>query len=650
MQPNDVYELVNAGDPRISPDGTRVAYAVTETDADANDYRGAIWVAPLDGSSEPRRFTSGERRDSSPRWSPDGKWLAFGSNRGGDEKTPSNLYVIPAEGGEARQLTDLKEAVEAIAWSPDSTNIAFTSRVRDEAYQEEDEKKRAPRRFTRVFHKLDSVGFTGDRRKHVFVVGLDGGEPHQVTTGDFEHDNPAWSPDGTQLAFDGLRDENWDTQLINRLYIVDAAGGEPAALTGDEGSYERPSFSPDGSRIAYRMTVEDGTYPHHSQLGVMNADGSDAKLLTTSLDRQCGPYPDHREPLWDDGRLLFSIEDGGNIHLYTVQDDGSAEPELLVGGEQTISSYDIRDGELVYLASTHTTMREVYVGAEGKQLTHVGRSFTEGRELGQPERFTAISPDGYEVDAWVLRPPGFEQVKRYPAVLTIHGGPFTQYGTGFFDEFQVMAAGGYVVLFSNPRGGSGYSEEHGRAIRGPLNDAGPGWGSVDYDDVIAVVDTALEKFDFVDPDRLGVIGGSYGGYMTSWIIGHTKRFKAAISERAVNNFVSMFGSSDLFWVFERQFGGPLWENVDAYLERSPSTYAQEMETPVLVLHSEQDLRCNIEQGEHLFTLLRLLGKDVELLRFPAESHELTRAGSPIHRVTRFEAVLEGFGRYLSPGC
>jgi dipeptidyl aminopeptidase/acylaminoacyl peptidase len=649
MQPSDVYALVNAGDPRISPDGTRVAYTVTGVDSDANDYRGAIWVAPLDGSSEPRRFTSGERRDSTPRWSPDGKWLAFASNRGGDEKTPSNLYVIPAEGGEARKLTDLKEAVEAIAWSPDSTRIAFTTRVRDDAYEEEDEKKRGPRRFTRIFHKLDSVGFTGDRRKHVLVVDLDDGESRQVTSGDFEHDNPAWSPDGNQLVFDGMRDENWDTQLINRLYVVDAGGGEPRALTGDEGSYERPSFSPDGSRIAYRMTVEDGTYPHHTQLGVMSADGSGATLLTTSLDRQCGPYPDHREPLWDGGRLLFSIEDGGNIHLYTVPDDGSAEPELLVGGEQTIGGYDILDGRLVYLASTHRTMREIYVGTEGKQLTDVGRSFIDGRELGEPERFTAVSPDGYEVDAWALRPPGFEQDKRYPAILTIHGGPFTQYGTGFFDEFQVLAAGGYVVLFSNPRGGSGYSEEHGRAIRGPVNGAGPGWGSVDYDDVMAVVDTALERFDFIDADRLGVIGGSYGGYMTSWIIGHSKRFKAAISERAVNNLVSMFGSSDLFWVFERQFGGPLWKNVDAYLERSPSTYAQDIETPVLVLHSEQDLRCNIEQGEHLFTLLRLLGKDVELVRFPAESHELTRAGSPMHRVTRFEAVLEWFGRYLSPG-
>jgi dipeptidyl aminopeptidase/acylaminoacyl peptidase len=649
MRPEDVYALVNAGDPRISADGTRVAYTVTSVDQESNEYRGAIWVVSFDGSGEPRQFTSSEKRDGSPRWSPDDKWLAFASNRG-EDKTPMNLYVIPAEGGEARKLTDQKESVEEIVWSPDSTRIAFTARVRDEAYTEEDEKKRAPRRFRRAFHKLDSVGFTGDRRKHVFVVDLDGGEPKQVTTGDFEHGGPAWSPDGKRLLIDGLRDERWDVELINRIYVLDADGSaEPKALTGDDGSYGPGTFSPDGSRIAYRWTPEDGTHPHHTQLGVMNADGSDRKLLTTSLDRQCGPYPDTREPLWDGDRIVFGVEDGGNVHVYGVAADGSSAPERILGGEQVISGYDVRDGKLAYAASTSTTMREIYIGTEARRVTNVGDAFGAGRELAEPERFTAVSADGYEVDAWIVRPPGFKPGTPYPAVLTIHGGPFTQYGTGFFDEVQVYAGGGYVVLYSNPRGGSGYSEEHGRAIRGPLNDAGPGWGTRDYEDVIAVVDTALEKFDFIDPERLGVIGGSYGGFMTSWIIGHTNRFKAAVSERAVNNLVSMFGSSDLFWVFERQFGGPMWENVDAYLERSPSTYAQQIETPVLVLHSEQDLRCNIEQGEHLFTQLRLLGKEVELLRFPAESHELSRAGSPLHRVMRFDAILEYFGRYLSPG-
>jgi dipeptidyl aminopeptidase/acylaminoacyl peptidase len=650
MQPEDVYELVNAGDPRISPDGSRVAFVVTKVDREANEYRGAIWVAPFDGSAEPSQFTSGERRDTTPRWSPDGNWLAFASNRGGDEKTPMNLYVIPAEGGEARRLTDRKESVEEIAWSPDSTRIAFNSRARDDAYDEEDDKKRAPRRFRRVFHKLDSVGFTGDRRKHVFLVDLDGSEPRQLTSGDFEHGSPVWSPDGKHIVVDALRDENWDVVLITRLYRIDVdGGGEPTAFTGDEASYEALAVSPDGSRIAYRMTPEDGTYPHHSQIGVMNADGSDPTVLTSSLDRQCGPYPDTREPIWDGDRIVFSVEDGGNVHVYAVAADGSSPPERILGDERVISGYDVRNGKVAFVSSTHTTLRELHVDTDGRRLTSVGDGFTNGRELVEPERFTARSADGYEVDAWIVRPAGFEAGKRYPALLNIHGGPFSQYGTAFFDENQVYASGGYVVLFSNPRGGSGYSEEHGRAIRGPVNGAGPGWGSVDYDDVMAVVDTALDQFDFIDPERLGVIGGSYGGYMTTWIVGHTNRFKAAVSERAVNSLVSMFGSSDLFWVFERQFGGPLWENVDAYLERSPATYAQQIETPVLVLHSEQDLRCNIEQGEHLFTLLRLLGKEVELVRFPAESHELSRAGSPRHRALRFETILEYFGRYLAPG-
>jgi len=646
MRPEDVYELVNAADPRISPDGTRVAFTVTTIDKDESEYRSAIWIARVDGSEEPSPFTAGEKRDSQPRWSPDGRWLAFVSNRGGEEKkAPANLYVIPAQGGEPRRLTDLKESVESIAWSPDSTRIAFASRVRDEAYDEEDDRKRKPRRFTRVFHKLDSVGWTGDRRTHVFVVGVDGAdEPAQVTSGDFEHGAPAWTADSTQLVFNALRDENWDTTLLNRLYVVDAGGGEPRAITGEDASYEQPTPSPDGTRMAVRWEPEDGTYPHHSQLGVMNLDGGGLKLLTQSLDRQTAPYPDYREPLWDGDRLLFTLEDHGNVHLYAVPADGSSEPELLLGGERQITGFDYRDGTLAYVAGTHTAMRELFIG--DTQVTNVGKAFTEGRQLQEPERFTARSQDGYEVDGWIVRPADFDPGKRYPTLLTIHGGPFTQYGTGFFDEVQVYSGGGYAVLFSNPRGGSGYTEEHGRAIRGPLGDAGPGWGTRDYEDVMAVVDAALEQYDFIDPERLGVLGGSYGGYMTSWIIGHTNRFKAAVSERAVNNLLSMFGSSDLFWIFERQFGGPYWENVEAYLERSPSTYAQQIETPVLVLHSENDLRCNIEQGEHLFTLLRLLGKEVEMVRFPAESHELSRSGSPLHRVIRFETILDWFDRHL----
>jgi dipeptidyl aminopeptidase/acylaminoacyl peptidase len=648
MRPEDVYQLTGVASPRISPDGTRVAYQVWWVDEDENEYRGAIWVATIDGSAEPRRFTAGEKRDASPRWSPDGRRLAFTSNRG-PEKTQPQLYVMPADGGEPRKLTDEKEGVEWIAWSPDSSRIAYAMRVRDAAYDEEDDAKRAPRRFTRLLYKFNGVGWTGDRRTHVFVVDAEGGEPRQVTHGDAEDNEPTWSPDGGSIVFNALRGERWDTEFVSRLYSVDASGGEPRQLTGDDGSYAMASFSPDGARLAYRYVLEDGTDPHHGQIGVMNADGSEARLLTTELDLQCETYPHLREPAWDGDRVLFTVEDGGNLHLYSAAADGSSPPELVVGGEQQILDYDVRDGTIVYTATAHLRPPELFVGSDQRQLTDVTREFVAGRELVEAERFTAVSKDGTEVDAWLVRPPGFEEGRRYPALLTIHGGPFSQYGTGFFDEFQVYAAAGYAVLFSNPRGGSGYSEDWGRAIRGPIGGAGPGWGSVDYEDVMGVVDTALDRFDFIDPERLGVLGGSYGGYLTSWIVGHTNRFKAALSERAVNQLVSAFGSSDLFWIFERQFGGSMYDHMDEWLRMSPTTYAREIETPLLIVHSENDLRCNVEQAEHLFTLLRLQGKDVELLRFPAESHELSRSGSPLHRVQRFEAILEWFGRYLSPG-
>ena len=692
MLPQDVFQLTGAADPRISPDGTTVAYVVTGLDGQANEYRGAIWLAALDGSSPPRQLTSGVRRDADPRWSPDGARLAFTSNRAGDTM---QLYVLPVGGGEPRRLTDLKEDVTQAAWSPDGTTIAFVSRVRDAAYDEQDDKRRAPRRFARLQYKLEHVGWTADRPTHLFTVRADGaGEPTQVTAGDAEDASPAWSPDGRTLAFVSARHPDWDTEPVTDVYLVGAAGGagapggdEPRRLTQGGGAVELPSWSPRGDRLAvlrYPGVFDD---PRHTQVAVIDAQSGAITLLTQELDRNCGTYPNPREPIWDGGDLVFIAEDRGNVHLYRVAADGSGKPRLLVGGEREVTGYDVVGGRLAFAATEPTMLSELFAhdtGGKGggggqappaRRLTRVGDAFAAGRELVAAERFTATSPDGSQVEAWVMKPAGYEPGVRYPTLLNIHGGPFTQYGNTFFDEFQVEAGGGYAVVFCNPRGSSGYSEAWGRAIRGSgatgasvggsgaaerdsagpdagvadaagPGAAGPGWGSVDYDDCMAVVDEALRRFDFIDAERLGVIGGSYGGYMTSWIVGHTDRFKAAVSERAVNSFVSMWGSSDCGWDMKGYFGSFLYEDVETYLRLSPLTYAENIHTPLLILHSENDLRCPIEQGEQLFVTLRQLKRPVEMVRFPAESHELTRSGNPVHRVQRFELVLEWFDRYL----
>jgi dipeptidyl aminopeptidase/acylaminoacyl peptidase len=649
MRPEDAYELTGVADPRVSPDGSTVAFVVWTVDREANDYRSAVFVAPANSSAPPRQVTAGDKHDADPRWSPDGRFLSFTSDRGEDregEKRKKQLYVLPVgDPGEPRRLTDLDENVEHPAWSSDGTRIAFSARVPDPPQQERDERKRPPRRIRRLQFKLDDQGWTVDRPHHLFVVAADGSEaPRQLTSGDYEDTRPAWSPDGTRIAFASARHEDWDLTSISDVYIVDASGGEPERLTGMDGESGSPSWSPDGSRIAYLFSPGVFDEPRHGQIAVVEVATGERTVLTASLDRNCRPYPEIREPVWDGDSLLFAIEDRGTVPLYRAAADRAARPEPVVGGQFCVTGFDAAGGQIVHALSTPTSLSELY--SEGRKLTDVGSRFTEARELCAPDRFVAVSPDGAEIEAWMMRPAGFEEGRTYPLLLNIHGGPFAQYAERFFDEFQVYAGAGYAVAYANPRGSSGYSEEWGRAIRGPV-EGGPGFGSVDFEDLMAVVDEAVKRFDFLDPDRMGVMGGSYGGYMTSWIVGHTDRFRCAVSERSANNLAALDASSDLATLFKGYVGAAFWEAPEEYRSISPVTYAKDITTPLLILHSENDLRCPVNQAEELFAVLRSFKREVELVRFDAESHELTRSGNPTHRVMRFEIILEWLGRHLS---
>src|SRR5918992_884403 len=334
MRPEDVYELTGAHDPRLRPGADQVAYVVWSIDGEANEYRQRIWLAPTDGSTPPRPFTAGPK-DAQPRWSPDGSRLAFAASR--EEKQPRQLYVMPADGGEPQRLTDLKEDVATPVWSPDGTRIAFAARVRDDAYEEEDDKKRKPRRFTRLQFKLDNVGWIGDRRSHIFVVPAEGGEPTRLTDGD--------------------------------------------------GRYTAASFSPDGSLLACRWTPGGWDFPWNGRIAVVDAsDGSGRRVLTSSLDRTCDPYPELREPIWDGDSVVFSVEDRGNVHVYRVASDGSGEPERLVDGDLVVNGYDVAGGRVAYTGSTSPRLTELFV--DGRQLTEVGAEFAGGRTLSAPERFT----------------------------------------------------------------------------------------------------------------------------------------------------------------------------------------------------------------------------------------------------------------------
>jgi dipeptidyl aminopeptidase/acylaminoacyl peptidase len=627
MKPADIATARIPGRPAVNPSGDTVVVPLSTIDLDADDYTSQLWITPSDGSAPPRRLTGGWR-DGAPAYSPDGAWIAFlRTVRDDDGETGKpQLWLLPTTGGEARKLTDDKLGVGEFAWAPDSARIAYVARVPEEGRygtkEGVDAGKEPPRRITRLFYRVDDLGFLLDRPRHVFVIGThEDAEPVKITDGPYDHGDLVWSPAGGLLAFVAARHETRNDDLVSDVWVCAEDGSGLRAVTDGTLSVGGPQFTPDGTGICFHGVEADDSVITCVSLWYAPLDGSAPARRLTEREPYHLAYPGGDIQPLDDG-VLFLNERRGAVDLLLVPYDGG-EPTVLADGERQIVGYHRAGGTLAMTVADAGTWGELHVG------DRVLSSWNEGVEALPMEEVTGSAPDGYPVHGWVVRPAGEGP---HPVLLMIHGGPFTQYGWRLFDEAQVYAGAGYAVVMGNPRGSSGYGQAHGRAVIGAV-------GDVCGADLMALLDQAL-KADDLDGSRVGVLGGSHGGFMTTWLAAkHPDRFKAAASERAVNAIDSFTGSSDIGWFFAEA----LYANDPA---QSPLAYADSITAPMLIIHSEQDWRCPVEQAQRLFVALKLRGAEVEMLLFPGEGHEMSRTGLPSHRVARFEAIVEWFDRWV----
>jgi dipeptidyl aminopeptidase/acylaminoacyl peptidase len=643
----DVFEIEYASDVQISPDGGTVAYVRYSMSIMRDRREGRLWLVSADGSGH-RKVTSQDRAESSPRWSPDGTRIAFVS--GSDEG--SEIYVHWVATGQTARLTQLERSPSGITWSPDGRHIAFTMLVpeprpvlaqmprKPEGAQWAD----PPVVEDRVRHEADGRGVIEPGFRHVFVIPADGGSPRQVTSGDFQHGGPVWDADGRSLLFTANRRPDWEYDVAESdIFRVSLDDGAIMPLTDRRGPDGDPAVSPDGRTIAYTGFEDRVRTYQTTDLHLMNADGSEKRVLLEGLDRSVS------NPVWaaDGSGIYFAYEDEGltKVGFTTPGGDWRTVAEELggtsVGRPYGGGNYSVaRDGTLAFTWTTSDDPSEIAVlpaRGERRMITDLNGDLKSRVRLADAEMFwTESSFDGRPIQSWVLLPPDFDPSREYPLLLEIHGGPISNYGDRFSAEFQLYAAAGFVVVYSNPRGSTGYGEEFGDL----LYHAYPG---NDYDDLMSAVDAVIER-GYIDEDQLFVTGGSAGGIMTAWIVGNTDRFRAAVVTKPVVNWVSKTLVADNYnGYMHRRYPGTPWENPEAYWSFSPLSVVGNVETPTMVMVGTADMRTPVSESKQLYHALKLRRIDTALVQIPGAYHNI--ADRPSQLIAKVLYTMGWFDRY-----
>ncbi len=649
----DVFGLEYASDPQISPDGSQIVYVRNFMDIMSDRSRSNLWIIDVT-SGEQRPLTSGSSSHSSPRWSSDGDRLLFVSTEDGG----AQLWMRWMDSGQTARISNLTRAPGAISWSPDGRQISFAMFVPAEpeslgvdmpAPPKDAEWAPKAKVITKMQYRADGAGYLPDGFRHLFVVPADGGTPRQITSGDFNHGGHSWTPDGDHLIISANRWPDWRYDPGNsEIYQVSLATGDIDQLTDRHGPDNAPEVSPDGTRILY--TGNDERYYGYevNKLYVMNRDGSGVQPLAADFDRSVGGAR------WAaDGRgVWFQYADAGNTKVAYLPLRAGAEPEIMAsdvgglsigrpysGGQFSVNA----NGQIAFTHSRPDHPADVALVENGdlRQLTHLNDDLFGHKQLGAVEEiWWDSSYDGRRIQGWIVTPPDFDSTRLYPLILEIHGGPFANYGDRFTAEIQLYAAAGYVVLYSNPRGSTSYGQEFGNLIH-------HAYPSQDFDDLMSGVDAVLER-GYVDPDQLFVTGGSGGGVLSAWIVGHTDRFAAAVVAKPVINWYSFVLTADnTAFFYKYWFPGLPWDNLEHYMERSPLHHVGKVTTPTMLLTGENDYRTPISETEQFYTALQLMKVPSAMVRIPEAGHGI--AARPSNLMAKVAHILAWFEKYRADG-